>query len=196
MKGVKKLIIGNRTVIRQLEAGDEEFLYKWWNDNQLMEHATFPFGTMQSKEAIGKYVMSEIEIYDIFPPRKRYIICKKADMLPIGEINYADWDKRSQKCEFGIKICEIGEQGQGFGKDALVHFIDYLFKALNLNKIELTSMLDNQRAHKLYKQLGFKEIGTIREGCFDSRTGLFSDVMYMDLLKKEWMPIIDGKTND
>lgn len=85
-------------------------------------------------------------------------------MEPIGEMNYADWSSRNQKCEFGIKICEITEQGKGYGKDALYHFIDFLFRSLNLNKIELTSMIDNKRAHNLYKQLGFKEIGIIREG--------------------------------
>lgn len=36
-------------------------------------------------------------------------------------------------CEVGIKICEIDEQGKGYGKDALYHFIDFMFKFLNLN---------------------------------------------------------------
>ncbi|MPM27140.1 hypothetical protein SDC9_73646 [bioreactor metagenome] len=47
-------------------------------------------------------------------------------------------------------------------------------------------MIDNKRAQKLYKKLGFKEIGVIREGYFDSRIGKYSDVVYMDLLKCEW----------
>ena len=67
--------------------------------------------------------------------------------------------------------------------------IDFLFRTLNLNKIELTSMIDNKRAHNLYKKLGFKEIGIIRAGFFDSRTASFSDVIYMDLLKKEWIEV-------
>lgn len=50
-------------------------------------------------------------------------------------------------------------------------------------------MDDNKRAHSLYRKLGFKEIGIVREGSFDSRTGSFSHVMYMDLLKKEWLEV-------
>jgi len=50
-------------------------------------------------------------------------------------------------------------------------------------------MTDNKRAHSLYKKLGFKEIGIIREGYFDSRIGDFSDVLFMDLLKKEWLQL-------
>ena len=185
------MIIGKNIIIRQLEVGDEEYLYKWWNDGKMMEHATFPFGTMQSKEAIRKDIINEIESYSIFPKSKRFIICKKDTVEPIGEMNYTDWSARNQKCEFGIKICERTEQGKGYGKDALYHFIDFLFRSLNLNKIELTSMIDNERAHNLYKHLGFKMIGIIREGFFDSRKGSFSDVVYMDLLKSEWLEIKD-----
>lgn len=48
-------------------------------------------------------------------------------------------------------------------------------------------MVDNKRAHTLYKKLGFKEIGIVREACFDSRAGKFEDILYMDLLKIEWL---------
>lgn len=108
-------------------------------------------------------------------------------------MNYIGWNARNQKCELGIKICEVDEQGKGYGKDALYHFIDFLFRFLNLNKLELTSMKDNNRAHTLYKKLGFKEIGIIRDACFDSRVGKFADVIYMDLLKSEWMEIKSTK---
>lgn len=180
------MIEGEYVIIRQLELGDEEYLYKWWNDGEMMEHATHSFGTLQSKEAIRISILSEIQNTNMFPERKRFIVSKKEDMKPIGEINYCDWDARNQKCEFGIKICEKAEQGKGYGKDALYHFIDFLFRFLNLNKLELTTMVDNTRARKLYKGLGFKEIGVVRQGYYDSRTGDFQDVIYMDILKSEW----------
>ncbi len=183
------MIIGKRVIIRQIELGDEEWLHKWWNNGELMEHATFPYGVMQSKESIRISIQNEVQKNSTFPTGKRFIICKADTLEPIGEMGYSDWNARNQKCEFGIKICELSEQGKGYGKDALYHFIDYLFRSLNLNKIELTSMIDNKRAHSLYKQFGFKEIGIIRQGSFDSRFGTFSDVMYMDLLKKEWLEV-------
>ncbi|MGX4600060.1 GNAT family N-acetyltransferase [Faecalimicrobium sp. JNUCC 81] len=64
-----------------------------------------------------------------------------------------------------------------------------MFKFLNLNKIELTTMEDNKRAQSLYEKFGFKKIGVIREAYFDSRYGEFSNVIYMDLLKKDWINI-------
>ncbi|MTI48804.1 GNAT family N-acetyltransferase [Sporosalibacterium faouarense] len=186
------MIEGKNIVIRQLELGDEEYLYKWWNDGEMMAHATHPFGTLQSKESIKLNILKEIEETKMFSKKRRFIICKKEDLEPIGEINYNDWDARNQKCEFGIKICETSEQNRGYGKDTLFHFIDFLFRFLNLNKIELTTMVDNNRSKGLYKKLGFQEIGIIREGYFDSRRGEYSDVRYMDLLKKDWNKIKDS----
>lgn len=183
------MIIGEKVAIRQLELGDEDYLHKWWNNGDMMEHATFPFGVMQSKESIRRSIEEEIAKNGMFPEKKRFIICRTDTMEPIGEMGYSDWSPRNQKCEFGIKICEVQEQGKGYGKDALYHFIDFLFRSLNLNKIELTSMVNNKRAHSLYKKLGFKEIGIVRQGFFDSRIGAFSDVMYMDILKSEWLEV-------
>lgn len=173
-------------IIRPLQMGDEDYLYNWWNNGELMEHATHKFGVLQSKESIKNSVINELEGNQLFPTNKRFIICNKDDLKPIGEVNYCDYDARNQKAELGIKICELDEHGNGKGKDALYHFIDFMFKFLNLNKIELTTMADNKRAQRLYEKLGFKKIGVIREAYFDSRCGEFSDVIYMDLLKKDW----------
>lgn len=180
------MIHGKNIVIRQLELGDEEYLYKWWNDENLMEHATHVFGVLQSLDAIKIKILKDIEDGTMFPPEKRFVICKRDSMKPIGEINYCGWDKRNQKAELGIKICELSDQGKGYGIDSLYHFIDFMFRFLNLNKIELTTMVDNNRAQELYRKLGFNEIGKIREAYYDSRYGKFSDAIYMDLLRSDW----------
>jgi RimJ/RimL family protein N-acetyltransferase len=65
-----------------------------------MGHATHAFGTLQSKESIRLNILKEIESSSMFPDRKRFIILRKEDMKPIGEMNYSSWDARNQKCEF------------------------------------------------------------------------------------------------
>ena len=64
-----------------------------------------------------------------------------------------------------------------------------MFKHLNLQKVELTTMVDNKRAQSMYRKLGFKEIGVIRKGSYDSASGELKDVLYMDILKEEWEEI-------
>ena len=180
------MIEGNKVLIRQLEAGDEKLLHKWRNKGEGNLYCGFKYGFLLSEEAYNLQVKEELENTDVFPEQKMFIICKKEDLEPIGDISYRNWNKRNRSAEFGIEIGEISERGKGFGQDALNNFLEFMFNHLNLNRIELTTLADNKRSIKLYEKLGFKKIGVIREMSFDSRNGEYSDVVYMDLLKREW----------
>jgi len=63
---------------------------------------------------------------------------------------------------FGLEIGEINERGKGYGYEVLSYFIEFMFNHLNLNRIELTTLTDNEKSIKLYKKLGFKKNGIIR----------------------------------
>ncbi len=181
------MITGNHISIRPLQPGDETILHRWWNDGSVMTHAGFPFGTMQGFDAIRETVLRDSANQSLYPTSKIFMICKPHDMAPIGEICYSNYDRHDLRCEIGIKICEQTVQDKGYGTEALALFIDYLFCSLNLNKIELTTMPDNERAQHVYAHLGFKRSGVFRKHYFDARTGDYTDCIYMDLLKKEWL---------
>lgn len=183
------MIQGENVFIRQLELGDEEYLHKWWNSKEVMGHIGYEYGYLKSREAIRQKILADIESQEIFPKEKLFIIIRRENKKPIGEISYYDFDSRNQKCKFNIKICDPADQGKGYGKDALYNFVDFLFKFLNLNKVDLKVLADNERGKRLYKSIGFKEIGYIRKDCFDSRSGEFVDILYMDLLKEDWIKI-------
>jgi len=180
------LIEGDKVFIRQLELGDEKLLHRWRNNSQGNLYCGFKYGFLMSKESFRLQVEAEIKNNEVFPTKKMYIICKKEDLTPIGEISYRNWNKRNRSAEFGIEIGEIKERSKGYGADALNNFIEFMFNFLNLNRIELTTLADNQKSKSLYQKLGFKKIGIMREASFDSRKGNYSDVLYMDLLKREW----------
>ncbi|MCR1849586.1 GNAT family N-acetyltransferase [Paeniclostridium sordellii] len=158
------MIVGKYVLIRPFELGDEIYLHKWWNDENMMGDSGLGFGTLQSLNYLKDKVLKEINNGSLYNDKKCFMICKKEGLKPIGEINYN-------------------------GYDALRCFVDFMFKNLNLNKIELTTMKENIRAQNLYKKLGFKEIGIIRDAYFNSKYGEFSDIVYMDILKKEWLKI-------
>lgn len=182
------MINGQYTMIRPVDLGDEDFLYKWWNDGKLMEHAGFPSGLLHSKERIKNDILKE-QNSSMYSEKRMFIICLKEKLTPIGEINYQDWDSRNQKCEIGIKICDETLQGKGYGCDALKYFINYLFKHLNLNKIELTTMSDNIRAQNLYQKLGFSKFGLSTEGYFDGGKDAYVDVVFMELMRSKWREV-------
>ncbi|KDR95264.1 Protein N-acetyltransferase, RimJ/RimL family [Peptoclostridium litorale DSM 5388] len=180
------MITGEKTIIRQLEAGDEKYFYKWRNDVNVMGYSELKYGFLMSLDAFRIGIQKYIQSTEMFPEEKMFMICKKQDMLPIGDITYRNWDKRNRSAELGIEIGDMDERKKGYGKDALINFIDYMFNFLNLNKVELKAIVENEYAIKLYKEIGFTEIGVIRQAVFNSRKGSYSDILYMDILKGEW----------
>lgn len=60
--------------------------------------------------------------------------------------------------EIGIKICDFSKQNQGNGKILLSMLINSLFIDLNFQKIILDTNLKNERAQRVYEQLGFIKV--------------------------------------
>jgi RimJ/RimL family protein N-acetyltransferase len=56
-----------------------------------------------------------------------------------------------------ILIGEDDYRGKGFGKLAMNYLINFGFKELKLNRLELEVNLDNLPALNLYKKIGFRE---------------------------------------
>jgi len=129
------LIEGTKTIIRQLELGDEKYLHKWRNDNKGNLYCGFKYGFLISEEAFKNQLKKDIENQDVFPKEKMFLIFTKENKKPIGEISYRNWNKRNGSAEFGIEIGEIDYRGKGYGFDALNIFLDFMFKHLNLNRI-------------------------------------------------------------
>jgi len=157
------LIKAQKTYIRVIEEDDIELLHKWWSSGEVMAHAGFKYGLVQSFTAHKNGLMKEIEDRDVFRSSRRFIIVEKDTDLPIGEINYHNFDKFVRKCEIGIKICEVAEQGKGPRYDAVSTFIEFLFESVNLNKNSLDTGVKNTREQKFYEKLGFKKIGVINK---------------------------------
>jgi len=147
------LIEGDKVFIRQLELGDEELLHRWRNNSRGNLYCGFKYGFLKSKESFKLQVESEIKNEEIFPNSKMFIICKKENLSPIGDISYRNWDKRNRSAEFGIEIAEVEERGKGYGFDALNNFIEFMFNFLNLNRIELTTLADNKKSLALHKNI-------------------------------------------
>jgi len=65
------MIEGKGVIIRQLEIGDEEFLYKWWNDGSFMSHAALVYGTLESKTSIRNSIEKEVLNSQLYATKRR-----------------------------------------------------------------------------------------------------------------------------
>jgi RimJ/RimL family protein N-acetyltransferase len=74
--------------------------------------------------------------------------------------------------------------GQGYGTDVLRVLVDFCFKEINLNRIQLGVFSFNKRAIRCYEKVGFRTEGVLRQEIY--RQGKYHDTILMALLRSEW----------
>ncbi|HWP95317.1 MAG TPA: GNAT family protein [Syntrophomonadaceae bacterium] len=98
-----------------------------------------------------------------------------------GLINL-DWINR--RTEIGIMIGAPDFRNHGYGKEALLLLLDYIFNIMNLNSVSLRHYEYNHRAARCYEKCGFKPVGRIRQARLIN--GQFYDDIIMDILAQEF----------
>lgn len=125
--------------------------------------------------------------------RVDFIIYERESMRPIGVVNLRDIDRSHRTAELGIAIGEQECWNKGYGTETCFLVLDYGFNGLGLHNVVLDPVSFNQRALKVYKRVGFREIGRRREA---HRVGnRVFDLVLMDCLATEFKsplkPVID-----
>jgi RimJ/RimL family protein N-acetyltransferase len=85
----------------------------------------------------------------------------------------------------GIGIGESGYWGNGYGTDAMRLALRYAFMELSLERVSLSVFASNLRAIRSYEKAGFKPEGIERQ--ITHRDGKTEDVLYMGILRQEWL---------
>jgi len=154
---------------------DPELIY--YNDDQPEPYTKLPL------EETHEYIRRHIEV----TPYKKaihYAIHKKENDLFIGYGMIAFIDRYNRNCRLGITIGDKSQWGQGYAKEALLAVIHYCFVDLGLNRIGAEIYAYNTRSLALFKKLGFKREGVLRQ--FVYKKGKFEDEYIYGLLREEW----------
>lgn len=101
----------------------------------------------------------------------------------VGAIGYHYWNWAGQKTEIGYWLAEE-VQGHGIMTRACRTIVDYAFRNLNLNRVEIRTAAGNTRSRRVAERLGFREEGVLRDAEYSSE-GLADQVVY-GLLRKDW----------
>lgn len=83
-----------------------------------------------------------------------------------------------------VGIGDPADRGQGFGKEAVTLALRFAFHELGLRRLSLDVIANNLPAIALYRSLGFREEGKMRERVY--RDGVTVDLLYMGLLRRDW----------
>ncbi len=167
---------GQKIILRELRETDLETLNRWMNDwavaSTLLRRV--PSSLLSTKnwhtalQQDNSRIIFAIETSENF----RFIGCVGLDAIDLLNRN-------------GRLYIYIGEKAlwdQGYGTDAIETFLNYISKNLDLNKIYLTVLAENEKGRRFYQKLGFQEEGLFVQDIFWE--GEYKDIVRMAKIQK------------
>jgi ribosomal-protein-serine acetyltransferase len=107
----------------------------------------------------------------------------------VGVVGYHELIWANAKGKIGYWLTE-STQGKGVMTLACRALMDYGFKKLGLNRIEILAASENQKSRAIPRRLGLKHEGTLRQ---DEKVGdIFFDSEVYGILKSEWLSASHG----
>ena len=101
----------------------------------------------------------------------------------IGGIGMHQYNRDQKRAQIGYwmsdKFC-----GKGLMSRSAERFVDFLFRKVDLNKIEIHSLPENTRSLALAQRLGARQEGHIRQSYL--RFGKLEDIIITGILRQEW----------
>ena len=174
------MIVGKKARLRALEKSDLPAVWKWLNDGEMMWFLGEPCNTQSLAELERWFAaLQEVPGY----PNK-YFIIETEEGTTIGRIFYEHLDTRHHRAEVGIHIGEKEYWEKGYGTDAMIAFLDYLFNELGLHRVYLRIQSYNTRAIRCYEKCGFTQEGILRQNTFTR--GKYYDDLMMSILRDEF----------
>jgi RimJ/RimL family protein N-acetyltransferase len=155
---------------------------RWSRDSEFKRLLDFDparlHSTKATKEWIEKHLESEKNAFWFS------IRALKDDRL-LGDIELAVTNWSNADAFVGLGIGERDFWGQGYGTDAMRVILRYGFLELNLRRVTLNVFEYNERAIRSYEKAGFCCEGRQRQAM--QREGRRWDILYMGILREEWM---------
>jgi len=170
-------LIGARIYLRPLERTDVPLLQTWINDQEVIRNLlNFRPMNLQGEEEFLDKVTRDLDLIVLG-------IALRSDDRLIGDVALHRIQSRDRQAGFGILIGEKAEWSKGYGTEATRLIVRYAFDALNLNRVWLHVLENNQRGQRAYEKVGFKVEGVLRQSAF--RGGRYLDTITMGILRGE-----------
>lgn len=167
--------------LRELRKEDMTSINEWRNDRQLIDCLGAPF----------RYINLDVDFkwYDNYMQNRnttiRCAVVEETDETNIlGLVTLGNINPINQSAEFHIMIGNGVNRGKGIGSFATTEILRHGFQNLNLNRIELTVMENNEHARNLYNKIGFKQEGIKRNSVY--KNGQFVNMIIMSILRAEF----------
>jgi RimJ/RimL family protein N-acetyltransferase len=173
------MLSGERVVLRATQREDVPRLYelfedlelKYLSDNDPPKPRSLAADQARFEELLGEQ------------DRNWFYFAIELDGEVIGSGGIQNIDHFRRCCDLGISVGR-DYWGKGYGQDAVRVLVDYAFTHLNMNRVALEVLADDERAVGAYKKAGFVEEGRMRE--YSWVNGRYEDALVMSILRSEW----------
>jgi RimJ/RimL family protein N-acetyltransferase len=170
--------LGN-VVLRALKPKDVEYLYAYRNDRDVIRHLG-GFSAGYSRANLEDWIERHSNRND----EVLWTIADAATDQCIGHVGLYQIDNRVRKGQFAILIGDKAVWGRGLGTRITEAVVSWAFSQLNLHKVILHVLTNNERAIRIYESLGFHPEGIPRDEQF--RDGQFLDLLLMAVFEHGW----------
>jgi len=149
------MITGKKVVLRNKRLAHARNEYSWRADPEL---ATLD-AALKITTSFSQYFMDYASELRLAPSNGRSFAVETHDGKHIGNIGYYAVDDVKGEAELGIMIGDRNYWDMGYGADAVITLVGYIFRETGLKRIYLKSLDWNARAHRCFQKCGFTQCG-------------------------------------
>ncbi len=154
-------IRGERIIIKPLTLENVFHMKNWGkHDNPLLEDYNFPD---MSDAQIRKWYNYKTRSFT-----SKYFGISLKDGRLIGYMGMKELKLLRKESTLGI-VFDPNYMDMGYGSETLKVFLNSYFTDMNMKKMYLEVAEFNKRAHRVYKKMGFTNVGYYLEEFFDDR---------------------------
>jgi len=157
-----KILVGKKVKLRAKCFEDTLDDYRWRRDEELCRLDAAPTVSI-SLEDYQKLVVEQ----PIYSTGSCQFAIVTVDGKHIGNCSCFNIDSLNRQAEIGIMVGEKEYWDQGYGTEALLIMLNYIFRYTDLNRIHLKTLDWNVRAQKCFQKCGFHTCGRLARGEYD-----------------------------
>ena len=181
------LIAATRRVrLRTKALSDAPNDYRWRRDPEIARFDAARPMTLAYSRFLHQFER-DLAVVD---PTRLLVAVDTHDGEHIGNVMYYNADTRRRTAEFGICIGSAHHRDRGFGTDATIAFMGYLFGECGFAVIHLHTLEWNERARRSFARSGFHEVARVTRGG--------QEFVRMEARRDAWLrrwPVGDGDSS-
>lgn len=169
------MLIGTTVCLGPMLATDSGIIFNWHNCTEVMHLDGLYRPISQSNfddwfNSIGKD-----------SSRVVFSIRKHGSLDFLGYLQIVNIHPVYRSAELGIMIGDPENRDKGYGQEALRLGIGFCWSELNLQRLTIMFIGNNERARRAYQKVGFETEGVLRRAVYTN--GTFEDSTVMSILR-------------